>query len=111
MWSFRKPATSEINLGRRGLVGDFLRILSAEIVQQCLDTLMVALNSRAWPVQLYEARQNLQRRNWHDVLLFSRRSVGIERKAGQSNPAEQHQRVNLFSDGGNATRMHALEAT
>ena len=44
-----KTAPSEINLGR-------FRILSAQIVQQCGDTLMIALDCCARPMQLQDSR-------------------------------------------------------
>jgi hypothetical protein len=47
----------------------------AEGVQQCINTLMVALNCCAWPMQLYEARQNLQRRNRHGLFSSLRDAV------------------------------------
>jgi hypothetical protein len=58
-------APPEIDPGRYGLVGNnpgfvrsnsFLRALLAQIAQQCVDALMIALNCCAWTVQLQEAR-------------------------------------------------------
>jgi hypothetical protein len=45
-----KGASSEINLCHA------FGILSAQIIQYCIDALMIALNCCAWPVQLQDAR-------------------------------------------------------
>lgn len=45
-----KSASSEINLCHA------FGILSAQIIQYCIDALMIALNCCAWPVQLQDAR-------------------------------------------------------
>ncbi|MCP3459465.1 MULTISPECIES: hypothetical protein [unclassified Bradyrhizobium] len=62
-----------------------LRTLPAQIVQQCADALMIALNCCAWPMQLYEARQNLQGRNRHGRAPLFATQCRIERKAGISD--------------------------
>lgn len=45
-----KSATSEINLGR------FYSILPAQIAQQCVDALVIALDCCARPMQLQDSR-------------------------------------------------------
>ena len=52
-----KTASPEINLGRRGLVGNhpLLRNLPADVAEQCVDALMVTLDRRTRPVDLKQA--------------------------------------------------------
>src|ERR1700709_776263 len=65
----------EIDLGRLD------SILPAQIAQQCVDALMIALDCCARSVQLQDGRENLQRRNRHVVVLFAMQPRS-ERKAG-----------------------------
>jgi hypothetical protein len=70
-----ETAAPEVDLGRlRG-------ILPAQIAQQCVDALMIALDCCARSVQLQDSRENLQRRNRHIVVLFAMQPSS-ERKAG-----------------------------
>jgi hypothetical protein len=54
----------EVNLGRR------YTILPAQLAQQCVDALVIALDRCARPMQLQDSRQNLQRGNRHIVVLL-----------------------------------------
>jgi hypothetical protein len=58
-----KTASPERDLGRCHLVGSCAGVLVAQIVQQRIDALMIALNRCVWAVQLEKARQNLQRQH------------------------------------------------
>jgi hypothetical protein len=65
----------EIDLGR------FDGILPAQIAQQCVDALVIALDCCARSMQLQDGRENLQRRNRHVVVLFAVQPRS-ERRAG-----------------------------
>src|SRR5215468_2392453 len=56
--AFNKATSSESNFGQPG-------ILVAQISQQCVDALMIALNRSTRSVKLQQAGQNLQRRDGH----------------------------------------------
>jgi hypothetical protein len=73
--SASKETAPEIDLGR------LYSILPAQITQQCVDALVIALDRCARSMQLQDSRQNLQRRNRHVVVLFAMQPRS-ERKAG-----------------------------
>ncbi|MBR0693736.1 hypothetical protein [Bradyrhizobium lablabi] len=75
--------------------GFFLWILSAQIVQQCIDAWMIALNYCVRPVQLQEARQNLQRRNRHGRAPL--RDAVQDRTKGRYLSPDEQQTVYTFS--------------